>query len=87
MGQSLPDQSAKSNESLIQLYTLLGNNENKIAQLKKWQEKSRDRKKDGIFVSEGLQEASLAYQSGFEIVTVLYCSELISLEKVQSNTS
>lgn len=30
----------KSNESLIQLYTLLGNNENKIAQLKKWQEKS-----------------------------------------------
>jgi len=56
----------------------------KIKQFKKWQEKSRDRKRDGVFLAEGLQEAELAYKAGFEIQTVLYCPELISLDKVQS---
>ncbi len=42
----------KSNESLIELYELIGGNENKIKQLKKWQQKSITSFNDKLFDEE-----------------------------------
>ncbi|QMU66769.1 MAG: glycoside hydrolase [Flavobacteriaceae bacterium] len=42
----------KSNESLLYLYKLLGNNNGKIEQLKKWQEKSKKSFNDKLFDEE-----------------------------------
>lgn len=46
------------------------------------QEKSRSRKKEGVFVVEGLREISLAKKGGFKIEEVYFCEEMISSEKV-----
>lgn len=48
----------------------------KIKNLIKLQEKSRERKKQGVFVVEGVQENSLALQGGFEPVEYFICSEI-----------
>jgi len=42
----------KSNQSLIYLYDLIGNNENKVTQLKKWQEKGINTFNDKLFDNE-----------------------------------
>ncbi|WP_209399548.1 RNA methyltransferase [Pseudozobellia sp. WGM2] len=52
----------------------------KIALLK---EKSRERKKSGLFVLEGLRELELALKGGFAIRTILFQAELISEESIQ----
>lgn len=49
-------------------------------------EKSRERNKQGLFVVEGQREIGMAIKGGFEIETVLFCSEIISdaeLAKIQ----
>lgn len=43
-------------------------------------EKSRERKKLGLFVVEGQREISLAVKGGYEIDTILYCSDIITSE-------
>ncbi len=45
-------------------------------------EKSRERKKRGLFVLEGKRELQLALQGGYEIETVLYCPEVISPKEI-----
>jgi len=40
------------------------------------QEKSRERKKSGLFVVEGKRELLLALKGGYKIQTLLYCSEI-----------
>ena len=45
----------------------------KIKNLLKLQEKSRERKKQGLFVVEGIQENQLAMDSGFEMEEVFIC--------------
>lgn len=45
----------------------------KVLQLK---EKSRDRKKTGLFVLEGRRELSLAFKAGYEIKTVFICPDI-----------
>ena len=60
----------------------------KIKNLLKLQEKSRERKKQGLFVVEGVQEVSLALKSGFEAVEFFVCESIfqneINLPKIQT---
>ncbi|MDW5289824.1 RNA methyltransferase [Formosa sp. PL04] len=48
-----------------------------IKQLVQLKEKSRERKKSGLFLIEGQRELSLALKGHYEIVTLLYCRDLI----------
>lgn len=61
----------------------------KIKNLLKLQEKSRERKKQGLFVVEGVQEVRLALDSGFEanefFVSESIFQNQIELPKVQTN--
>ncbi len=41
-------------------------------------EKSRERKKTGLFVIEGQREIALALKGGYVLTTVLFCSEIIT---------
>lgn len=45
-------------------------------------EKSRERRKSGLFVMEGARELQLALRGGFEMEVVLYYSDIISEEEV-----
>ncbi|OAB79001.1 TrmH family RNA methyltransferase [Cochleicola gelatinilyticus] len=54
------------------------------------QEKSRERKKSGVFVLEGQQEIELALEGGYLLKTLFFCSEIISeaqLSKVQAKVT
>lgn len=55
-----------------------------IKNLLKLQDKSRERKKQGLFVIEGKREVSLAIKGGYEIVSVLFCQDFISEEEINS---
>jgi TrmH family RNA methyltransferase len=50
----------------------------KIKKLIQLQEKSRVRKKEGLFIVEGVKEISLALQGNYSIVTLFSCPQLIS---------
>jgi len=58
------------------------------------QEKSRARKKNGLFVIEGVREISLALEGGYRLQRILFCEEILKkagtdqipfLEKVENN--
>ncbi len=51
------------------------------------QEKSRVRKNKGLFIIEGLREISLAVKVNFEIKTLLFCDEIISLKDIKILTN
>lgn len=51
----------------------------KILQL---QEKSRFRRKTGLFVIEGIRELQLALKADYELAELYFCPELFSLEQV-----
>ena len=55
----------------------------KVIQL---QEKSRLRKKEGVFVIEGKREVSLAIKGLYNITTILFCEELLPLNEISSYT-
>jgi len=46
-------------------------------------EKARNRKKSGLFIFEGIRELSLALKSHYIIETILFQSELISLNSIE----
>src|SRR5690606_25788341 len=48
----------------------------KIKNLLKLQEKSRERKKQGLFVVEGIQENQLAMNAGFEPAEFFICQDI-----------
>lgn len=50
----------------------------KIKNLLKLQEKSRERKKQGLFVVEGIQENQLALEGGFEPVEFFICPDIFT---------
>ena len=65
-----------------------------IKELLQLQEKSRERKRSGLFVIEGIREIELALKGGYQLETVLFNSEIILEEelaavknKSQSETS
>jgi TrmH family RNA methyltransferase len=49
-----------------------------IKNILKLQEKSRERKKNKIFIIEGKREVSLAIKGGYTITTLLFCNDYIS---------
>ncbi len=53
-----------------------------IKQLVLLQEKSRERRKTGLFVMEGLREISLAIKGGYLLKTLFFCSEIIPEEEI-----
>lgn len=53
-----------------------------IKQLVLLQEKSRERRKTGLFVIEGQREIALAIKGGYLLNTLLFCSEIISGEEI-----
>lgn len=53
-----------------------------IKQIVLLQEKSRERRKQKLFVIEGLREISLAIKGGYELDTVLFCAEIASEEDI-----
>ena len=53
-----------------------------IKELLKLQEKSRERKKKGLFIIEGKREISLAIVAKYEFDTILYFEELISEQEI-----
>lgn len=54
-----------------------------IKSLLKLQEKSRERKKLGLFIIEGLREISLALKANYTFETVLFCSNLIQQTDIE----
>lgn len=53
-----------------------------IKQIILLQEKSRERRKTGLFIIEGLREISLALKGGYVLKTLLFCPEIISEEEI-----
>ena len=53
-----------------------------IKELQKLQEKSRERKKTGLFIIEGKREISLAIAANYDFDTILFFEELISEQEV-----
>ncbi|HSP40508.1 MAG TPA: RNA methyltransferase, partial [Gillisia sp.] len=51
-----------------------------IKRLFQLQEKSRIRKKEGVFIVEGVREIQLAIKGGFNILELYYCDELYPAE-------
>ncbi len=58
-----------------------------IRQLAQLKDKSRERKKSGLFLIEGEREISLALKGGYELETILFCNELFSLEQLNKLTN
>jgi RNA methyltransferase, TrmH family len=54
-----------------------------IKRLLQLQEKSRTRKKEGVFVAEGQREIELAMKGGYEIREIYFVSDLISSEEIE----
>jgi len=55
-----------------------------IKQIVQLQEKSRERRKTGLFVIEGLREISLALKGNYHLKTIVFCSEIISEEDIST---
>jgi len=55
-----------------------------IKQILLLQEKSRERRKSGLFIIEGQREIELAIKGGYTIKTLLFCSEIVSEEYIVS---
>lgn len=53
-----------------------------IKRLFQLQEKSRTRKKEGVFIVEGIREIELAIKGGFFVKEIFFCSELFPSEKI-----
>lgn len=54
----------------------------KVLQL---QEKSRERKKTGLFIVEGIRELELAQKGVYQIETLLYCPEVLTIGTLQKS--
>ena len=58
-----------------------------IKQLVQWQDKSRSRKKDGVFVVEGLREINLALNANYQGSMFFYCPEITQSSSLKENES
>ena len=54
-----------------------------IKDLIKLQEKSRERRKQGLFIIEGKREISLAITGNYSITTLLFCEDYISEKELE----
>lgn len=55
-----------------------------VKEILQLQEKSRVRKKKGLFIIEGVREISLALKGNYHVKSVWICEDIITLEKVNS---
>ncbi|MGO2359235.1 TrmH family RNA methyltransferase [Mesonia sp.] len=55
-----------------------------VKRLIQLQEKSRNRKKEGVFMVEGLRELQLAIKGNYQFQSLYYCEQLISFEKLEA---
>lgn len=55
-----------------------------VKQIVTLQSKSRERRKTGQFVIEGMREISLALKGKYDLETLLYCSDIISKDSLVS---
>ncbi len=46
------------------------------------QEKSRNRKKEGLFIIEGVREIELAQAGKYQLETILFCSDILGFDQV-----
>ncbi|GGZ77964.1 TrmH family RNA methyltransferase [Algibacter mikhailovii] len=58
-----------------------------IRQLVQLKDKSRDRKKSGTFLIEGIREINLALKGGYTLETLLFCPELFSNNQLKDFTN
>ncbi len=58
-----------------------------IRQLVQLKDKSRERKKSGLFLIEGVREITLALKGGYELETILFNPEIISSEQLNDLTT
>lgn len=58
-----------------------------IKELVQLKEKSRERKKSGLFLIEGEREIMLAIKGGYELITVLFNPNIISSEQLKKLTT
>ncbi|MEL0457192.1 RNA methyltransferase [Flavobacteriaceae bacterium SZ-1-7] len=58
-----------------------------IKELVQLKDKSRERKKSGTFLIEGVREIELAIKGGFQLETVLFCPELFTEEQLNNLTT
>ena len=52
-----------------------------VKKLVQLQEKSRERRKNQLFVIEGLREISLALQENYTVLQIFYCPEIIAVKE------
>ena len=55
-----------------------------VKEIVQLQEKSRVRKKKGLFIIEGLREISLALKGNYQITSLWVCEDIISFKKVKN---
>ncbi|MCD6544622.1 MAG: RNA methyltransferase [Flavobacteriaceae bacterium] len=55
-----------------------------VKEIVQLQEKSRVRKKKGVFIIEGVREISLALKGNYHMQSIWVCEDIISLEKANS---
>ncbi|MDR9457825.1 MAG: RNA methyltransferase [Salegentibacter sp.] len=66
------------------MYKQISSSQNKeIKHLHQLQEKSRLRRKEGVFLVEGVRETGLAIKGGFKLKNIFFCEELFSVEKLE----
>ncbi|HLS29860.1 MAG TPA: RNA methyltransferase [Flavobacteriaceae bacterium] len=66
------------------MYKEISSTSNKtIKNLVQLQEKSRNRRREGLFVVEGFREINLALESGYQLTELYFCPELILDEQLQ----
>ena len=53
-----------------------------VKEIVQLQEKSRSRKKSGLFFIEGQREIRLALDGGYTLEKLLYCEEIISKKEI-----
>ena len=53
-----------------------------VKQITALQDKSRERRKQGLFIVEGKREISLALQGRYSLIQMLYCPEIVSSESI-----
>lgn len=58
-----------------------------IKQLVHLRDKSRERKKTGLFLIEGLREVSLALKGDYTLDNILYCPELCDIKHINNLTN
>ena len=71
---------------IINLYKQISSIQNSLVkEIIQLQEKSRSRKKKGLFIIEGVREISLALKGNYQVNSVWICEEIISFAKVNDS--